>query len=197
MLLEPRDAEQFFRLHRSLLFFVNQRLKVVADQASSPEEFYDLPPEVRVEVRDALNSRLDLIESFADVNPFGFTCDELDIVRSWRHLVTGEFFAFRALKKYMVFLSTTDPSVAYGVLGLSKPLEDLIGPHLPVLAETVLLPFKGVIVYDGLISSFNISFGPGIRRGLNETFKKAKIRQGIVTSLPISDVPSPAKPRKA
>jgi hypothetical protein len=68
-----------------------------------------------------------------------------------------------------VFLTTTDPAIAYGVLALSQPFEDLIGPHLPVLTRTVVLPFKGVIVYDGLMSSYNISFGPGIRRGLNES----------------------------
>jgi hypothetical protein len=31
MLLEPQDVERFFKLHRALMFFVNQRLKVVAD----------------------------------------------------------------------------------------------------------------------------------------------------------------------
>jgi len=39
-----------------------------------------------------------------------------------------------------------------------------------------LLPFKGLIVYDGLMSSYNISFGPGIRRSLNENFKEAMIQ---------------------
>jgi hypothetical protein len=39
------------------------------------------------------------------------------------------------------------------------------------------------------MSSYSISFGPGIRRSLNESFKEAKLRHGIVTSLPISDKP--------
>ena len=29
MLLEPQDVELFFKLHRALMFFVNQRLKVI------------------------------------------------------------------------------------------------------------------------------------------------------------------------
>ena len=66
-----------------------------------------------------------------------------------------------------------------------------------MLAETVLLPFKGMIVYDGLMSSYRISFGPGIRRRLNESFKEAKARHGIVTSLPMSKEPLPAKAPKA
>jgi hypothetical protein len=197
MLLEPQDVELFFKLHRSLMFFVNQRLKVVPDDVASADAFAALSPQVRLKVRDALNAHLDLIESFVDENPAHLPDDELAIVRSWRHLVHGRFYVFRELKKYTVFLSTTSPAIAYGVLALSQPFEELIGPYLPILAQTVLLPFKGVIVYDGLMSSYNISFGPGIRRNLNQDFKEAKARHGIVTSLPRSDEPLPVKAPKA
>src|SRR5207248_7662952 len=90
-------------------------------------------------------------------------------------------------------LSTDKQPVAYGVLALSQPFEELVGPYLPVLTETVLLPYKDMIVYDGLMSSYNISFGPGIRRNLNQDFKEAKAQHGIVTSLPMSSTPLPSK----
>jgi hypothetical protein len=138
-----------------------------------------------------------MIQQFVDENPAHLTADELDIVRSWQHLVHGKFYVFRQLKKYMVFLSTGEHPIAYGVLALSQPFEELVGPYLPVLTETVLLPFKGMIVYDGLMNSYNISFGPGIRRSLNESFKEAKARHGIVTSLPMSKEPLPVKAPKA
>jgi hypothetical protein len=59
-----------------------------------------------------------------------------------------------------------------------------------------LLPVKGQIVYDGLLNSYNISFGPGIRRSLNESFKEAKERLGIVTTLPIRETPTPSTPKR-
>src|SRR5262249_16315817 len=142
-------------------------------------------------------SHTEMIQQFVDENPAHLAADELDIVRSWQHLVHGKFYVFRQLKKYMVFLSTGERPVAYGVLALSQPFEELVGPYLPVLTETVLLPFKGMIVYDGLMNSYNISFGPGIRRSLNESFKEAKARHGIVTSLPMSQEPLPGKAPKA
>jgi hypothetical protein len=196
MLLEPQDVELFFKLHRALMFFVNQRFKVIPGDVASPDEFSSLSPQVRLKVRDAFLQHTDLIQSFVDENPAHLTSDELDIVRSWQHLVHGRFYVFRELKKYTVFLSTTSPAIAYGVLALSQPFEELIGPYLPVLTQTVLLPFKGVIVYDGLMSSYNISFGPGIRRNLNQDFKEAKARHGIVTSLPMSDELRPVKAPK-
>ena len=113
MLLEPQDVELFFRLHRTLMFFVNQRLKVIPDKFATPEEFAALSPEVRLKVRDALNAKLDLIESFVDENPAHLSEDELDIVRSWRHLVAGTFYVFRELAEVhgVSFDVQTQPSL--------------------------------------------------------------------------------------
>lgn len=186
MLLELHELKLFFKLHQALMFFVNQRLKAIPNKVASPDEYAVLSPQLRLKVRDALNANLDLIDSFVAENPARLSNDELNIVRSWRHQLRDKFYVFRELKKHTVFLSTTSPAIAYGVLALSQPFEDLIGPYLPVLTQTVLLPFKDKIVYDGLMTNYNISFGPGIRRNLNEDFKEAKARHGIVTSLPMS-----------
>jgi hypothetical protein len=99
-----------------------------------------------------------------------------------------------------VFLSTEKQPIAYGVLALTQPFEEMIGPYLPVMTQAVLMPFKDKVVYDGLLSSYRISFGPGIRRSLNQSFKEAKERHGIVTALPISAMPAavkttPSKPK--
>ena len=193
MLLSPEDVGSLFNLHRSLMFFVNQRVQVLPDRPANPDEYSSLPPSTRLKVHEALLKHLDLIQSFVDENPAHLSHDDLRTVHSWRHLVHGKFLVLRELTKYTVFLSTEKPPVAYGVMALTQPFEELIGPHLPVMVQTTLLPFKGQIVYDGLISSFNISFGPGIRRNLNEDFKEAKARHGIVTSLPMSYTPISAK----
>ena len=39
MLLEPQDVELFFRLHQTLMFFVNQRLNVIPVKIDTPAEF--------------------------------------------------------------------------------------------------------------------------------------------------------------
>ena len=98
--------------------------------------------------------------------------------------MAGEFYVYRCLKKYTVFLTTREPVVAYGVLSLTDPLEELIGHRLPHLCKAVLLPFKGRIVYDGMLAGYNVHFGGGIRRRLKESYDDAKRRMGIITSLP-------------
>jgi hypothetical protein len=188
MLLTPQEAQLFFKLYRSLMCFVNERLQIVPD-VGTPDEFSAVSPETRLKVREAYLGDRELLGLFVDANPFDLSDAELKIVASWRHQVSGKFFVFRYLKNYAVFLGAEDPPVAYGVLGLTDPLEDMIGPYLPVWVETMLLPFKDKIVCDGLLSTYGISFGPGIRRDLNESYKEAKERQGIVTSLPVDEQP--------
>ena len=199
MLLTPAEAKLFFKLYWTLLFFVNERLQVLPNKLTSPEEIGRQHPEAVLQVRTALVKEIDLIESFVDQNPAHFSEEELGIVLSWRHLVDGTFYIVRELKKYTVFLSSEEVPIAYGVTALTQPFESLIGPYLPVMTETMLLPFKGKIIYDGLLAGPGptLSFGPGIRRTLKEDFQKAKDRYGIVTSLPVNELPpSPAKATK-
>jgi len=103
--------------------------------------------------------------------------------------VIGDFYVFRYLKQYAVFLAAKAPMKAYGVLALASPFEEVVGPYLPVLVKSVLLPINGRIVYDGLLSTYRITFGPGIRRSLNADFKRAKETYGIITSLPEGSAP--------
>jgi hypothetical protein len=197
MLLTPTEAHLFFKLYGTLLFYVNKRLQVLPEKLASPEEFALQPPESRFKVRNALLDEIDLIESFVNENPAGFTEDELDIVLSWRHLVDGNFYIFRELKKYTVFLSSEELAIAYGVTALTQTFEEVVGPYLPVMTEAVLLPFQDKIIYDGLLAGpgVSLSFGPGIRRMLNESYQNAKDRYGIVTSLPVVELPE--APKKA
>ena len=106
----------------------------------------------------------------------------------------------------MIFLSTSDRPTAYGVLALTETFGELFGSEgLPQLVETLLLPFKGKVIYDGLMSSYDVSLGGGIKRSLNNSYRDAKERLGVVTSLPMkapddrakkTRKPQPAKPKQ-
>lgn len=196
------EGNLFYDLYAAVLSFVNRKLKVSAEQFSNSAEYTSTPPEARVAVRDALFAHRELIDEFVKENPANLSTDQLEIVGSWKHAVAGKFYVLRYLTRYAVFLSSGgSPSKAYGVLGLADPLERLIGPYLPRLIQTVLLPFQGKIIYDGLISGYNITFGGGIKRTLNEEYKQAKEAFGIITSLPFegkkSEAPTPARPKKS
>jgi len=186
MFLSMDEVERFFRLYWALMFYINEHLDVLPEDVASPEEYSILPPEDRYEVHLAFHQHLELIDRFVGENPFGFDEPDLDTIQSWKHLVTGRFYAFRYLKRHMIFLTTTEPIIAYGVVALADPFELLLPVGPPTLLQTTLLPFEGKIVYDGLMICHRIHFGAGIKRRLNEEYKDAKARFGVVTQLPFN-----------
>ncbi len=198
MQVTVEEGKLFYKLFAALLGYVNQKLGVLLVQFSEPSEYMSLPPQTRGEVRDALYIHRELIDQFVAENPVGLSPEELEIVASWKDALVGRFYILRYLKKYTIFLSATDkPYKAYGVLGLADPIDEVVGPGLPVLANVVLLPFKGQIIYDGLIAPYSITFGGGVRRNLNEDYNRAKEEFGIITSLGDQAAPLSSKPKKA
>src|SRR5690606_15787092 len=77
-----------------------------------------------------------------------------------------------------------DPLQVYGVVALTTPLVVLIQQPLPVMVKTVLLPFKGQIVYDGLLNIQGVSFGRGVKASLNDSYRQAKKESRVITTLP-------------
>ncbi|OGD52359.1 hypothetical protein A3K81_04165 [Candidatus Bathyarchaeota archaeon RBG_13_60_20] len=183
MKLAQKDLKQFLKLHKSLLLYTNQRLKLNRD-ATTINQLLNLGIKELMKVRDALYSQPSLIDDFIAENPSRLNSEELKAVSEWRNHVKGTFYILRYLKKYAIFLDEQSPAHAYGVLALSETLDEILGPGLPVRLEAVLLPFKDQIVYDGFVTPYNVIFGKGIRDDLNEEYREAKHRFGVVTSLP-------------
>ncbi len=184
MKLSAADATLFFELMWSLQIYVNQQLKLVP-HIEDPAVFETRPTEEKMAIRDALYQHPELIERFLAKNPQGFEPDKLKIIDSWKNFTEGTFYIERFLKKYAIFISNKD--VVYGVLGLWDSFDNMIHKsYLPLMVKAVLLPFKGKIVYDGLLQSTNIHFGGGIRSELKQTYLAAKNAGQIIESLDLS-----------
>jgi plasmid stabilization system protein ParE len=184
MKLSEEDVGLFYKLHQALLLYTNQRKGIVSG-VTTVEEFMQLPIEEIGKIRESLYGQFRLVDSFVKENPFNFSQEELEIVKSWKDFLKDRFFLFRHLKKYAIFLDDSSPPKAYGVLALKSDFLDMAGgQRLPIFLEAVLLPFKGQIIHDGILIPYPVSFGPGIRRDLKEEYQEAKARFGIITSLP-------------
>lgn len=183
MRLAPDDLALFFALQSEVNNFIYARMQQ-AKGLQAHTAFRNLPLEKQLEVRTAFSTDHAYLEQFAVENPAGRSADELDVVRNWRHMVTGRFFLVKHLKKHTILLDGKQDPTAYGVLGLGQEIEEVIGPETPIIVDQViLLPFRGQIVYDGLLNRLSVSLGPGVRRTINDSYRAAKER-GLVTSLP-------------
>lgn len=180
MRLSEHDAKLFFDLMWALQYFVNQKLKIHTN-IKSLDGYAKCSSEEKFEVRKALYADKKLIDSFIQENPQNFSEEKLSIVSNWKNFIEGDFHIERILKRYTVFIKGSD---VYGVLGLYQGFDELVHrSHLPLYVQTVLLPFKEKIVYDGLFQAYNIYFGGGIKRDLKESYMKAKQNNRIIESL--------------
>jgi len=198
MKISHQDADLFFELMWSLQCFVNKRLQVLPHRETL-DAYRNGSMEERLRVREALYANSELIETFVQENPDHFSDEKLEIVAGWKQFVAGQFYIERLLKKYAIFISSDNK--VYGVLALYDPFQDMFYPEqLPVLVKAVLLPFKGQIVYDGLLQSHNIFFGSGITSELREVYMAAKQNGRIIESLEPDRAPTvaptPGKPAR-
>jgi hypothetical protein len=196
MTLSPIEAEAFLRIWSTVDAYVCQHTGVLPG-IGRPEQMRHRPVEDLAKVRKALWSNPHLLDDFVRDNPFSLSPPELEDVRRFRHSVRGRFFVERHLKDYAVFVSTTGDQKVLAVRGITDPPQEVLGRIQPLglaaMVEAVLLPFRGRIVWDGLVRVLPISFGPGIRQGFRDAYLSAKERSEIIVSL--DDGPRKLQPR--
>jgi hypothetical protein len=188
MRLADDQVRRFYAMWMPLLTFVNRERNLMPDFGTW-DESRPLAPEQALILRDALWKDDQLLDSFVARNPAGLVPDDLAILASWKYRLAGTCFVFRHLKKHSLFIKQ---SRVYAVHGLACPIEE-ITPRPPCLVPAVLLPFDGRIIFDSLLTAQNISFGGGVRRMLGDTYRQAKMRGEIITSLVPDQAPVAAK----
>jgi hypothetical protein len=182
MNLSTKENERFYGIWLPLLHYVNVQRQLVARVPLVPGPDA-LSPGDASRLRQALWKDDALREGFIAENPARLSDADLEMVASWEHRVAGQFYIVRYLKKYAVFLAQQEPPQAYGVLGLVSPIEEVISMPPPVLVQAVLLPFEDRIIYDSLLMPYRVMFGAGIRRSLNEAYRRVQEQGGVTTTL--------------
>lgn len=173
----------FYRLHPALLLYVNNRYKTYPELSSLEKFMEESSEKQRFNIRTVLTNNIELIDDFVSENINNFSRDEIDIIKSWKNFIAGDFHIVKFLKDYAVFLNGNDKEPkAYGVRALHTPFEELV-PFTPIMVNAVLLPFRGKIIYDGIMSYHRISFGSGMKGSIIESYNIAKAKHGIITDL--------------
>lgn len=183
MKLTQEDIDLFFKLHPALMQFVNQRLRIFPN-IKTAEELRTSGVENVNRVRTELWEKPEYITDFISENPDNLSEDEIAIVAGWKYFLKGKFYIFRHLKKYSIFLTEAEPTKSYGVCSLNTPLSEMFWMP-PVYTEAILIPFREHIIYDGILYPYSITFGPGFRFDLNESYRESKNKFGIIEQIAI------------
>ena len=150
----------------------------------------------KIIVRDYKFDHPELIDQFIQDNPDNLEAENLSIIATWKNFIHGDFFIERLLKKYSIFID--DKENVYAVLGLMEGLDAFMDKrNLPVRVKTILLPFKGKIVYDGFFRWYRMFFGSGIKSSLKQTYLIAKDNNANIDTLEPDVAPVQGKSNKA
>jgi hypothetical protein len=193
--VSDNEKELFYKLMYPLQFYVAQKLSMKFDiEITSVEDFKDkLTLQDKLSVRDAMYENLQLLDDFVNENPFNMLPEELMIVTNWKqHHLSGTFVIERHLQKGSIFILSNQLQQSqelqltrvYLVHGLETPVVQMIPKYmLPQCVMCVLLPFKGKIVYDGLLKALPMNFGYSLTNSFREIYMRAKQQECIITSL--------------
>lgn len=170
--LNTSDVDLFFKVYLGLLEYANKKLRVT--NIKKIYQHINLPPDKLVTIRDSLfKNHRDVIDSFIVDNPYNFNEDELEIVDEFKKGICDDCIVIEH-RDDCTIVGYRDNN-CYKVKGLRSNMSDVI--PAPAMAEMLLLPFKNVIVYDGMISAYPISMGSGMLKMIEQIAKQEPLSQ--------------------
>jgi len=172
MTLSEEDGELFYKLWFPLLNYVNKKKKVNPAlhkiERSSSLNINDVK-----EVANVLWDDTSLIDEYLDEHK-EIEGIEREIISGWKRRICGMFILVKHLRKgsILIFSETEEVYQAVGIVSSWK--EMFFFDSLPVFIEATLIPFKSVIISDGLIARHNICIGSNLTASFKEVYMNAK-----------------------
>ena len=179
MRLQPEEAGLFFQMFLPLLDYVNQKYHVTAKPVYFTGE--SVNTEDAAEVAQFLWERTNIIDDY--LLETTLSKEQEEIMLSWKKCIPGTFIIERHLKKGSIFIST-DNNFIYLVKGITSSWEEMFsGISTPIIVNTALLPFRDVIISDGLASTFPVRFDKNSAAAFKDAYLIAKKNKTIITRI--------------
>lgn len=165
--ISEEDCELFFKVYFALLEYANKKLK-----ATNIKKIYckkQLPLDKLIKIRNRLfKDNRDLIDTFIADNCYNFNDEELNIVYEFKKGICDECIIIEHQNDATIIGFKDNKT--YKVKGLRSNIYEVT--PAPAMAEILILPFKDVIVYDGLINLYPIQMSPDALKAIDEINKK-------------------------
>lgn len=180
--LSESDAKLYYDLWKPLLDYTNERYHV-KEHVKDITHASSLNPEEIKEIANKLWDNVTVIDDYLSEKGSELSDDERVIVSSWKRCVKGRFIIERHLKSGSILICLDDESV-YRVSGIISSWEEIFYYRKPpILIDTTLIPFRDVIISDGLHMMYPVMIGGNIARSLKDLYMNAKKSGSLYTSL--------------
>lgn len=185
MRISDDAADRFVKLYTKLMFFAGTQRNILPNQMTF-RLFLAGPIEEKLDCRQAIYQPKPIFDDFLVAGKGKMSSDDQAAVAAWRRCIYGPMVMFRHLKRHTVFLTVGTSPKAYGVLGLSTELGEMIpSAQLPMLVKTALLPFEDAIVCDGLLATPKEGsvLDAAMRERVHIAYKDIKTANRFITTL--------------
>lgn len=155
--LSRKDAKLFYKIYFALLEFTNKKYKI------NNLKIYDHlglnPNDLKPIVDKFWDNKNVIILEFCLDNSYKFNKDELKIVSEFNKGIRGMFIISKYDLEYTAFMCKDK---VYMVKGINDNIDNIISYRdLPHVVITSIIPFKNVLIYDGMLLEMGIKMGNG------------------------------------
>ncbi len=154
--LSQRDAKLFYKIYFALLEFTNNKykinpnIKLYKKTGISPYLINDI-------IEKFWEKKEQIVMEFCIANPYKFNKEELKIISKFKNGKRSMFIIARYELEYTALI---EKDRIYMVKGLNDNIDNIISyTDLPYVVMTAIIPFKNVLVYDGILQGTNIRMG--------------------------------------
>lgn len=168
--LSQKDAKLFYKIYFGLLEFTNDKynikkgLKIYGKNGINPSEIYEI-------VEKLWENKNTIIPEFCQKNPFKFNSEELEITKKFKNGIRDIFVIAKYEKEYTAVMCKDK---TYMIKGLNDNIDNVVNyKDLPSAGRTTIMPFKDVLIYDGIFAEYGIKMGIGFEKIIKEEYSKA------------------------
>lgn len=181
MTLSEKDGKLYYELWLPLLDFTNQKYGVNRKvKRMAGAQSLD-PADVK-----AVSDKL--CENMATIDEYLLSCSNISeehraIIVRWKRSIKGKFIIERHLKSGSIFISMENEKV-YQVSGIITSIEEMFYcAPMPLMVEATLMPFRNMIITDGLIMPYNLMIGGNMKQQFKGVYMTAKRNGELQKSL--------------
>ncbi|MFT6321755.1 MAG: hypothetical protein ACJAT4_002685, partial [Granulosicoccus sp.] len=182
MRLEEKEYHEFLAVHPKLLYYAGIKNKILPANTTL-EDFMNMSAQEKFPTRESLYENIGLIDQYLKEKTKELSTPQIEMIQQFKHFQKGTFYIMKMTEKETLFM---DDDFVYSVLALNDPFHHFFQEwSIPIMVEVVLLPYNGIIIYDGMISNYPIHIGRTMLSGLKNEMNLKKGKHGIIKKLPI------------
>lgn len=162
--LSKEDAKLFYKIYFGLLEFTNNKYKIKPNYKIYNKKGIN-PYDITDIIDKFWENKNTLTLEFCMANPYKFNSEELKLTSEFKKGIRDMFIIAKFYEEYTAVMNKEK---TYMIKGINDNLDNIISyKKLPTPTMMTILPFKDVLIYDGVIMNYEVNLGSNFEKIVN------------------------------